>query len=430
MLFVILSAILLNSPPALGAIEPNYYVREPNQVPFYKSAASLFPSGSTTLENLRRQLVKSESVSHKYYQWNKIYFGQDELMPLFATHLSKFVIENSTNKRLKVLDATTQTLQVTEDKAQGVTRKINMSDVRADAYDPGYAMALKDVYLKSKATEKSAVQTTIPQGTRLEVQQFENGFALVNYQNYSGYVSLSEIITKYDLATFVFADKEWHPVQSRVFEYVITKSKKKIPLNNIQGVITPDHIGIIASSSQKIPLWSKVKVTKSSVAGWQQSYLKEQGLIWWKPNKEFDQTYYSIDELLKKDISSVSFHPQNPLKGILSSDGIYITENGSQWRKLQQFENFNGPVNYFNDTLLFVGNFRSTDGGATFDNYIQIDKLASAIEVQYGFFPKRLQVRKIEALAPFKMKIEIDTGIRRIKMESPLFAQDWKAAKS
>ena len=429
MLFVILSAILLNSPAAHAAIEPNYYVRQPEQVPFYKSATSHFPSGSTTLENLRKQLVKSESVSRKYYQWNKIYFAQDELMPLFATHLSKYVIENSTNKRLKVLDTNTLSLMVLEEKA-GNSRKIGLNDVRADAYDLGFAMALKDVYLKSKASDKSMIQTTIPQGTRFEVQQFENNFALVHYQNYVGYVSLSEIITKYDLASFVFADKEWHQVQARQFDFVITKSKKKIALNQIKGVITPDHIGIIASSTQKIPLWSKVKVTKSTVAGWQQSYLKEHGLIWWKPNKEFDQVFYSIDELLKKDISSVSFHPQNPLKGILSSDGIYITENGSQWRKLQQFENFNGPVNYFNDSLLFVGNFRSVDGGATFDNYIQIDKLASAIEFQYGFVPRRLQVRKIETVAPFRMKIEIDTGIRRIKMESPLFAQDWKAAKS
>jgi hypothetical protein len=430
MLFVILGAFLTANLPAYAAIEPNYYVREPGQVPFYKSSTSHFPSGSTTLDNLKKQLVKSESVSSKYYQWNKIFFAQDELMPLFATHLSKFVIENSTNKRLKVADTNTLSLQVADPAQPGIVRKISLSDVRADAYDAGFAMALKDVYLKTQASEKSAIQTTIPQGTRFEVQQYDSNFALVQYQNYTGWVSLSEIITKYDLASFVFAGREWHQVRSRQFDFILTKSKKKIPLNNIHGVITPDHIGIIASSTQKIPLWSKVKVTKSSVAGWQQSKLKEHGLVWWKPNKEFGQIFYSIDELLKKDISSVSFHPQEPLKGILSSDGIYITENGSQWRKLAQFENFNGPVHYFNDALLFVGNFRSVDGGATFDNYIQIDKLASAIEFQYGFVPKRMQVKKIETIAPFKMKIEIDTGIRRIKMESPLFAQDWKAAKS
>src|SRR5690606_33810714 len=132
------------------------------------------------------------------------------------------------------------------------------------------------------------------------------------------------------------------------------------------------------------------------------------GKVWWKPNPEVEQVYYNIDELLAKDIASASFHPQNPLKGILSSNGVYITENGSSWRKLTRFGNFNGPVHYFNDNLLFVGNFRSTDGGKSFENYIQIDKLASAIEYQFGFFPKKLQVKKIETRAPYKLKIEID----------------------
>src|SRR5687768_1010237 len=119
MLFVIIGAFLTVSMPALAAIEPNYYVREPGQVPFYKSSTSHFPSGSTTLENLKKQLVKSESVSSKYYQWNKIYFAQDELMPLFATHLSKYVIENSTNKRLKVADTNTLSLQVIDPALPG-----------------------------------------------------------------------------------------------------------------------------------------------------------------------------------------------------------------------------------------------------------------------------------------------------------------------
>ncbi len=294
-------------------------------------------------------------------------------------------------------------------------------------------MALKDIYLKTKADDQSKIQTTIPQGTRLAVEKYENRFALVQYQNYQGYVDLSELITKFDFATFVFAKvgnrAEWHQVRVRSFDNIITLKNEKIPLNAVKGMITPSSKGIIASSSQKIPLWSQVELGLDKITSWNQSKLKEHGLVWWKTSRGAEQIYYSIDELLKKDVASVSFHPQNPLKGILSSDGVYITENGNSWKKLQQFENFNGPVHYFNDGLLFVGNFRSTDGGSTFDNYIQIDKLASAIEYQFGFFPKQLHVKRIETRAPYKLKIEIDTGNRRIKMESPLFTQNWKAVK-
>ena len=120
-----------------------------------------------------------------------------------------------------------------------------------------------------------------------------------------------------------------------------------------------------------------------------------------------------------------SFFEQLIEKGFLASaDPQKCTR-----RRIKQFENFNGPVHYFNDLLIFVGQHRSVNGGKSFENYIQIDKLAQAIESQYGFLPKRLQVRHIETKAPFRLKIEIETGSRKIIMESPLFTQDWKAVK-
>ncbi|MBY0554989.1 hypothetical protein K2P97_10710 [bacterium] len=429
MLFVILSSILLNLNPAFAAISPDSETKSALEVPFYKSTSSLFPSGSTTIENLKKQVVGSAQASAQYYKWNKIYFGRDEIKPLFATHLSRHVIDAKTTVRYKVIDTNINTLQLFNVEKKLILKK-SISEVIADAYDTGFVMALKDIYLKTSFRDGASVLTTIPQGTRLVVDQYVKDYARVKYQNYDGYVNLSELITKFDFATFVFAKNTWHQVRARNFDKIITSKNESISLNDVKGLLTPDSKGIIASNSQKIPLWSQVETTKNRITLWNQSKLKDYGNVWWKAVKDVEQVYYHIDELLKKDVSSVSFHPQNPLKGILSSDGVYITEDGENWRKLQQFENFNGPVHYFNDLLLFVGNFRSTDGGKSFDNYIQIDKLASAIEYQFGFVPKKLQVRKIETKVPFRIKIEIETGTRKIKMESPLFAQDWKAVKS
>jgi len=399
------------------------------EVPFYKSINSLFPSGSINIKNLKKQLLKTRYGSDQFYKWNKLYFSHNEIQPLFATHLSRYVIDPKNKKRLKVVETNTKSLQLFNTEKKLLLKK-NISDVQADAYDLGYVMSLKDIYLRTKAQTQSSVQTTIPQGTRLVVEKYSDHFALVKYQNYEGYVQLSELITKFDFATFVYAKNKWHQVKSREFDKIKTAQNIFILLNDVTGIITPATIGIIASTSQKISLWSQVEVVRDKITIWNQSLLKEHGPVWWKPLKEVEQIYYTIDELLKKDISSVSFHPKNPMKGLLSAHGVFITENGFHWRKLERFESFNGPVHYFNDQLLFVGNFRSINGGLSFDNYIQIDRLASAIEYQFGFFPKKLQVKKIETQFPLKLKIEIETGIRKIKMESPLFSQDWKAVKS
>lgn len=420
---------MLFTSQANAAIEPNYYVKKHDRVPYFKSTTSLFASGSASLEQLKKNIVKSHKATDKYYQWNKIFFNEDELMPLFATHLSRYVIDNSSNERLKVTDTNTKTLTVFNEKNQRIV-KMDINEVQADAYDLGFAMTLHDTYLRSHADNKSMIKTTIPQGTRFLVERYEKGFALIKYHNYKGYISLNEAVTKFDLASFVFAGSQWHQIQKRESDFVITNNGEKISLNSIKGIITPRESGIIASNSQKIPMWSKVKVTKTNITKWQLSKLKGQGLVWWKPNREFERMYFTVDEILAKNISFASFHPENPYKGLVSADGVYITQNGYHWRKLPQFENYNGPVHFFSNELLFVGNFRSTNGGKSFETYIQIDKLASAIEHQYGFAPKILQVRKIETPTPLKIRIEVDTGFKKIKMESPLFSQDWKPSKT
>lgn len=430
MLLVILVPLLLNSIASYAAISPNSAPKSDLEVPFYKSIDSLFPSGFTNLENLKRSQVSTKNKADRYYKWQKLYFSHDELKPIFPVHLSRYVIVQKSNVRMKVIETNSKSILLSDNSQQVISKKM-ITDVIADPYDLGYAMSLKDIYLKNSASEKSKTLTTIPQGTRLIVEKYISTFAQVTYQNYNGYVHISDLITKFDFSSFIFANNEWHQVRSRNFDVIKTEKNQTISLNIVKGLITPDNKGIIASSSQKLPMWSQVEASQNKISVWNESELKEHGRIWWKNNAEIDeQIIYTIDELLKKEISSVSFHPQNPLKGILSSNGVYLTQDGYRWKKIKQFEEFNGPVHYFNDQLIFVGNFRSTDSGRTFDNYIKVEKLASAIEFQFGFTPKKLQVKKIETQAPFKLKLEIETDHRNIKLESPLFSQDWTASKS
>ncbi len=429
MLFVILTYFSLQ---AHGAIPANKGVDTvPSsviQMPFFKSPGSSFPSGSTNLEALVKQQVHTRWANEKFYKWKNQLFRCNEINPILAVHLSKFVIDTRTKKRLTVAEARVHTIEVTHTPG---TKSFSMpvENLSSDPYDLGVGMTLVDAYLKKSASDESAILTTVPQGERLIAIHYKNGFAEIKYKHYIGFVRLSELVTKFDLASLIYADHKWQFAEKREFDWIITRGGKKIHLSDVHGLVTPDLRGLIASSNQKIPLWSQVEIVTEPKPTWIESVIKDHGSVWWKPVSADDDAIVTIDELLKKEISSVSFDPRNPLKGVLSAHGVYMTDDGYHWKRLSQFEEFNGPVHYFNDLLLFVGQFRSTDGGHHFDNYIQIDKIASAIEYSFGFFPKKLQVKRIETLAPYRLKIEVDTGSRKIKMESPLFAQDWKVFK-
>lgn len=398
------------------------------QVPFFKSPESLFPSGSVSIKALQKQQTNARLTKEKLYKWKNQFFRAHELKPIRPVHLSRTVIDPVTKQRFKVLEANVDFVKVRDDiKKREV--EYPLDHLASDPYDTGIAITLTDTYLKKIPSDDGKVLTTIPQGISLTAISYENGFAKVNYKNYSGYVRLSEAVTKFDLATVIYAEEKWQFVKRREFDSMITVDDKKIHLSQIRGLVTPDLRGLIASSNQKIPLWSLVEIITDQKPSWIESTLKGHGSVWWKPSVLREEVY-TIDQLLKKEISSVSFHPKDPLKGILSAHGVFMTEDGYHWTKISQFTDFNGPVYYFNDVMLFVGQFRSIDGGRSFDNYIQIDKMASAIEYSLGFFPKKLQVKRIETRSPFRLKIEIDTGNKRIKMESPLFAQDWKVVRN
>lgn len=433
MLFVILKILT-----ALGfSITSNTYAAyidvavspASNLVPFYKSKESKFPSGYSTIENLKKKQLGHSLAPEKYYLANGKLFHTQDLYPIFATHLANSVVDPKTNKRLYVKSTNVNFLFVTSAGEGKTLFKYTLGDLTSDAYDAGVIMTLKDLYLKKTSTDQSAILTTIPQGERLTALIYKDGYAQVQYKAYKGYINLSEVISKYDFATYAFSENKWNVIKSRSFDFLVTNDNKKIHLSKISGIIVNDRLGIIGSNSQKIPIWSRVVLVDKSQAEWAESKLKDHGFVWWKPTNKIVETFYSIDDLLRKEIASVSFNPKNPLQGVLSSHGVYLTENGTDWKKIERFDDYHGPVHYFNQSLIFVGNFRSIDGGKTFENYIQLDRLANTIENQYGFYPKKLQVKKIETFEPYKMKIEVDTGTRRLKLESPLFAQDWRPSK-
>lgn len=431
MLFVMLFIFFTQLPNAFSAIatvgRPEENGKKNSEVAFFKSPSSRFPSGYTNLERLKKSMQASTQASSSYYKWNKLYFNQEELRPVFAAHISRTVLD-ATQTRYLVIDSHSQSLML-QDEKRGIRKKVSVQDVKTDPYDLGFVLTLKDSFLRRSPTGKSEVLTTIPQATKLTAQIYRNRYAQVRYLDYVGFVDISELLTKFDFASFIFAKGHWHQVKAREFDMIRTDSAEKIHLNDIKGLLTPENRGIIASSSQKIPLWSQVETTREKFSVWNKSQLTGHGLIWWQPIGGSTQEYHTTDELLSREVASVSFHPEKPTKGILSADGVFMTEDGINWKKLPQFDGFNGPVHYFNDSLIFVGSQRSTDGGYSFENYIQLDKLAAAIEHQFGFTPKKLLVKRIESRAPFKVKIEVDAGSRQIKMESPLFAQDWKASK-
>lgn len=382
----------------------SYFNQKSTSIPYYKSPTSQFASGEATEEKLFNTLRKDYSqkmaVEESYFEHNKQKISKKLIQATVASDLS-------------------------------TTNTSSLADL-------GYFLTLKKSSLRVDPDFKSKTLTTLPENTLLRPLSYSKGFVQVTFKKQTGYIDISDCISKFDFAKAIYAThpktklKQWINVKNRSFDFMESTDGSIIPMTSVLGIYPDQKKAIITRKDQALPQWTTLEIKEDKQTVWLASDLPGHGTVYWKKNlsenKEARNTI-KIDELLKKEISFVSFNSKNPRKAVASANGLYITEDGENWRLIEQFRNYSGPVLYYNDYLIYAGNYRSTDGGKTFENYIQIEKMAGVIAQATGNNPKRLQVKKIKTIKPFKVEVDVDIGTRVLKLQTPVYAQSWQVMR-
>lgn len=384
----------------------------PNQkVTFFKSKNSQFSSGEASLEDLNRNLISSAQslikTEDEFFQFGQQKLSKKLLKPTFAQDLS----------------------------------------LHSGYADRGRFLVLKETDLKEKASVQSPTITHIAAKSLLLPLKYEKGFIQVSYHGKKGYLDISNCISKFDYAYAIYAlhpkthIKQWYYVKSRIFDQMEIYDHTQISMSAVEGIFTNDRMGIVTDTQDHLPLWSKVilksepKNNSTVTEHWNQSLIPGHGLVWWKkPDPqpvEKNKIHLHIDEILKKEVYSISSHPKEPKKSIISiPDGVFITEDGVNWSLINQFKNYRGPVYYYNDNLIFVGSYRSIDHAKTFEQFINVKSISSAIENKLGFLPQSVKIKKINSHSPSKILIDVDTGFKTLQLQSMIYEQNWEVLKN
>lgn len=381
----------------------------PNQqIAFYKSKTSPFASGEATFDELTRAKVFSAEELVKYetefYQYGQQKISTQLIKPTFAKDLN----------------------------------------ITSGTKDTGYFLTLVGTHLRSKPQTTSSQIFSIPAGSYLIPLKFKDGFIEIIYHSKKGYVDITHCISKFDYAYAIYAKHpktqktNWYYVKSRYFDQIEIFDGTMIPLSATQGLSTHNDIGIITKKEAALPLWSKVKLINKTQLNtqlpekWNQSVLKKHGLVWWKSsvstqNESTKSGTVTIDDLLKKEIYSTSSLTDNPKNSIASTnEGVFITSDGSTWTRIEQFDNFKGPVFYYNSNMIFVGTFRSVDHGKTFHPFVNITTISQQLKNNLGYNPHAVKVQKISSSSLNKITFDVLADSRKIKLQSLIYNQDWK----
>lgn len=385
----------------------SYFPPSQTEVPFYRSPESEFPSGLLSIDRLEKNAdpistVKNPELNVKYKNQNI----QKSGVRFSTAHDLRDIYHVGDPKRdLGLFEITVET---------HLFKSPNRFSKKILKLVPGQK-------LKSEFTES----------------KFKNGFVKIRLGSAVGFVDLSHTISKYDFAVWVYpkgaspksSTNGWEQVESRIFDEIKLKSQRIISMNEIEGIWTDPTRAIATTASSEVPLWSILKIETEQPIVWRKSRVSGHGTVWWKETKTKNaqpgSSHITIDELLKRKISSVSFHPKDSKKAIVSANGVFRTTDGVIWEKLHQFEGFSGPVYYYNDSLIFIGHYRSIDRGQTFEPYIKISELSKTIADFTGFQPERLELKSIKTKGAYRLVLGVHIGTKELHVQSPLYTQNW-----
>lgn len=382
----ILAAINIVLPSSKAALLPS----APSALSFYKSPQSPFPSGQAPRGILEKNQIRESSEKSYEVEWDR----------------QKF--------------------------------EMNESDVLLEKMfpSPTAAFLFIDTFMRESKSIESRVLTTLPQKTFLTQVWIEGDWIKAQKGDIKGYIPLNEVFLKSDFAIWGHHQKlGWLRVTHRENGQMRTPDQLLFPLQEFNSFVADPHRALsLKSLAQGPQIRSRLIIKNLYSEKWILSQIDGHGQVWWKiPSDEKKSTsainLIQAEELLKKDLFSMAFENSKKMKGLVSARGIYRTENGQTWERIEQFGNDDLPVAIHPSGLWFVGSYRSFNEGKTFEPFIRWDMVTSVISEKIKRPPMHLRILKIEVLKNKNVKVLFETGVQRVSLETPVDFQDWVVAK-
>ncbi|MBL7546251.1 MAG: SH3 domain-containing protein [Bdellovibrionaceae bacterium] len=415
---------------------------------FYKSPHSQFPSGQLSEDELESKKIRTEETNTYQVTWDKrdFFFESHEMAKdihasdLITSNRSFSVIESREGKAkesfyLSKNDVVRLTAILSEDWLEVENLKTNKrgvarsSDFSSFSEDPGLAFSYMATFLRDSPSDSSRVITTIPQNTRLKISEWKDHKIRVQFNGHTGFIDSGHVILKADFASWVLHSKHgWTEVKYREGPHVRTKQNELLTIADVKAYVTDKKRGFSLVHRENGPkLKSKLEIVDLEPNRWVVSRLAEHGDIWWKklrPTSTHVQTK-SLGELTATGIYSSDIATDTPTRGLVSAKGIYRSDDGIMWSKIDFFKDENWPV-VVTKNVWYVGSFRSLDEGKTFEPFIRWDYLSYLMSVELQSNPKFFKILRMESMGPKEIKIQMDLGVRKVVLSYNSYLTTWK----
>lgn len=414
----------------------------------------MFPSGQMSEEELEDRKLRSETLSTFQVHWDNrdFQFKHDELVkeiqvadqcqskltsylfekPQFKTKIISKIEKNEIIRLLEIKNSWAL-VEKFNDKKMGY---VPVDYLESFSEDLGVGFTLTSIYLKEKMDETSKLITTIPQKERVKIVFWDKNKVFIQYKNYQGYVDSELLYLKADFANHAMHFKKgWIEIRHREGAFLRTKNNELISISDFKAFITNKYRAFSLVNKDKGPkLRSRLEIKNLNGDFWNISLVPEHGEVWWKKSYKEEAittsaTVLKTEEILRRKIYSMAFYPESKLKGIISAEGVFKTDDGINWKKIDFFKDENWPVVITKNKTWIVGQYKSTNEGESFEPFIRWDNLSQMVENNYSLTPKFLKLLKLETYDNNQIEFVMDAGFKKIKMKYSLINSQWSLIK-
>ena len=441
-LFCVLLFLSLN---AFSALEPSL----DSAIPFYKNVDSLFPSGQAKKSDLlnstqstvtnfqfrvsynqKKYFIKHDSLLREIELAEKARTKSKVSLSLLAEMGSSRVSWVEKNEPIEIISQRGAWARVKTQKNK--IGYLLITDLEPDISDSKIYMNLVMTPVYKEAHDKSPLLFQLLPFTKVELIKVVDGFGLFRTETRQGYISMSQIIGRSDFAEWGWNSiaKKWQNISYRNGSQLVVKGQiDRIPLMNFTAFRGRKNAAIVSQGQLPIGLGARVEIEEAIAHKWNESYLKGHGLVWWKTDLTEgikQKKTITTAELLKKNLSGISFDSKRK-KGLASAGGIYHTRDGKHWSKLDFFGNQDWPVLIHTSGVWFVGSYKSSDEGDSFQPFLKWSEIVKKMQHDK---PQRkmpfLRVVDLSSLNSQWMKIKIDTGVQLASIKADPISSEWQ----
>ncbi len=442
--------------PIIFSLVSSYcFATEAPVISFYRNQQSLFPSGQASREDLEAKVLRHDYEPWLHVNWDKKNYeipGEAVIRDVQVTRnlITKKNIEllkepQEESKTVLSVNAST-TLQVIQTNSYWVELQDKKTKLKgwaplhllsAPMEDRGVFVTLIDAFLKKTPQNSSEIITTVPRLQRLTSLGIVKNYLKVSYQGHIGYLDLANLVGRGDFAMWAYhRHKGWVGISHRENGFLFTVDNQKISLQDFAAFNPYSHRGVICQKlTDTAPsIRSRVEILNNKAHRWAMSVLEGHGPVWWRidnpdnVNATDSENQITSEQLLKREVSAVAFAAKS-MKGLVSANGIFRTEDGKTWKEIPLFKGKNFPVAIHPDGIWYVGSYCSFDEGENFETYIKWDNLAEQIQKSLHKTPHHLRITQIEPLSKSRIRILVDTGVQKIKMQAHALSHEWMIVK-